>query len=150
MQKAIFGRRQKEDEKKSEWKVEETARVAGEICGRMPWFLAALAKIPPPQAIEESTTEWRYLFKSIVQSNFKRENKSVFRWDLNPNRTLALPVNGHISRNPIRSLLSWECVTHQTTLLLLLRWDTLRKFLCLSEKYHGLFLFSLFYYCSVH
>lgn len=38
MQKASFERRQKEDDKKSEWKVEEIARVAGGICGRVPWF----------------------------------------------------------------------------------------------------------------
>ena len=57
MQRASFLRRQKDDDKKSECKVEEIARVAGGICGRVPWFLAALAKIPPPQAIEESTTE---------------------------------------------------------------------------------------------
>ena len=43
MQKASFERRQKE-----RMKVEETARVAGGICGRVPWILAALAKIPPP------------------------------------------------------------------------------------------------------
>lgn len=57
MQRASFERRQKEDDKKSEWKGEEIARVAGGICGRVPWFLAALAKIPPPLAIAESTTE---------------------------------------------------------------------------------------------
>lgn len=59
MQKASFERRQKQDDKNSEWKVEEIARVAGGICERVPWFLAALAKIPSPspQAIEENTTE---------------------------------------------------------------------------------------------
>ena len=57
MQRASFERRQKEDDKKSEWKGEEITRVAGGICGRVPWFLAALAKIPPPLAIAESTTE---------------------------------------------------------------------------------------------
>ena len=48
MQRTSFERRQKEDDKKSEWKVEEIARVACGICGRVPWFLAVLAKIPPP------------------------------------------------------------------------------------------------------
>lgn len=57
MQKASFERQQKQDDKNSEWKVEEIARVAGGICERVPWFLAALAKIPSPQAIEENTTE---------------------------------------------------------------------------------------------
>ena len=99
MQKASFERRQKQDDKNSEWKVEEIARVAGGICERVPWLLAALAKIPSPQAIEENTAEWRYLFKTIVQVILK-----VFRWDLN--RLLGLPVNSHISRNPMRSLLS--------------------------------------------
>ena len=46
MQKTSFERRQKEDDKKSEWKVEDIAHVAGGICVRVPWFLASLAKIP--------------------------------------------------------------------------------------------------------